>query len=176
MTHIIKQQGGRFLDAFQIQVHGQLTLTWWNAHCAFPGLLNEELQWDWNQRGRLTKQMTGELPLSSILKGLFETTPSEKAYNSAVHPLPATYNGKGAQPERERKRSRSAQAFIQIQHFRSSFYWEAVRQSEVLMWLLMRNCCCILLFITTRFGEEWVSATSIHAATLWGIFLEESTT
>lgn len=44
------------------------------------------------KENRLSKQMIGELPMSSSSKVLFETIPFKKVHNSLVYSHPATHN------------------------------------------------------------------------------------
>lgn len=71
----------------------------------------------------------------------------------------------GPKPDRERKRSRSPQAFIQIQHFRGSFHWEAVcrkhisRESHLKSW-----CACYdwwLLWLCVVYNHNSRDRTSV---------------
>lgn len=62
---------------------------------------------------RLSKQMTGELPMSSVWKNCLKPPPLKKAHNSPVHPHPGTYNGRalGLDLSANRKWGRSAPGF-----------------------------------------------------------------
>lgn len=108
-----------------------MTLTRWNAHCTFPGLLNVWMikikedawinKWQGNCDWAPFKSIVWNQPLWKS-RTIVPSTPTQQ------HTMAAVW---GPKPERERKRSRSAQAFIQIQHFRGSFHWEAVCRKHI---------------------------------------------